>query len=270
MAENDNIFENIIGEVKNGLVNQTFQTTRNGQLTITQEHFDAWKKILTTQLLPLHNQNGFDLNKLQMIIVGSSGVTNFNDVTAMIPRHNQPNYIPPTVTNLIGSLYHAFIVDEEAKERYVRDNLFRNPYDYGCGQLRESVFFINVCLVVGSNNEDADLRNAVLSIRFINELLSWADSSESKRKVALLDFRLTQHKHTINYSGNFPRENDFSYMLQLDEMFRIFNPNNDEYYCFCHPMQLLIPNDKFTELFNEIHNKGYPIKKMYRLPNEEW
>ncbi len=276
MAENNAIFENIIGQVENGLVNQTFQIRNNRQLEITPNHFNAWKKIITTQLLPLHNDNGFDLNKLQMIIVCSSGVKNFNDVTAMIPRHNPPRYIPPTVQNLIRSLFHAFAVDENGRQRYElidptdNNNLRNSFYDYGCGQLRESVFFINVCLVVGSNNEDADMLNAVLSIRFINELLNWAAGTENKRKVALLDFRLTQHKHKDNFSENFPNENEFRNLLQENEVFRIVNPNNDEYYCFCHPMQLPIPNARFTELFREIHRNGYPIKRMYRPPNEEW
>lgn len=275
MAENNNNFENIIGRVKNGLVNQNFQTNNNGQLTITQDDFNAWKDIVTTTLLPLHNDNGFDLNKLQMIIVGSSGVKDFNDVTAMIPTFNRPSYLPaPTFTNLLESLYHAFAVDEEGRQRYElidpknRIN-YRNPfYDFGCGQLRESVFFINVCLVVGSNNEDADMRNAVLSIRFINELLSWA--AGKKRKVALLDFRLTQHKHNTNFSGNFSKENGYASFLQSDEVFRIVNPYNDRYYCFCHPKEITIPDTRFTELFQEIHDKGYPIKRMYRPPNEEW
>lgn len=269
MALNEINYEDIINEIRPTLINSTFQNANQGLLTITEENFNTWKKLIERDLLPLHYENGFTFSTLKMIIIGSSGVVNFNDALAMIPTINPPQYIPhPTLTNLIKSLYNAFHVEGSVFEVPNERNAF---YDYGCRHLMKNVLFINVCLT--TNIED--MTNAVCSIRFINQILKVAE--ERQNKLAVLDFRMVYHKHVQNISRNFPGENgyaDWGQYNQTDEAYRINNVNTYHYYdLLCHPMNLRLvqnenetPDVNFTETFQNLDRRGYPIRQMYRPP----
>lgn len=259
----DTVFEEIIKRIKPELVNSSFQNLNEDKaLVITEKEFSTWEQIIKDKVL-----ENFHFNNLNMIIVGSSGVRGFNGPLAMICTYKKPHYMSPTAKNLINSLFHAFKTDPNQQNNPNDPTKESNFYDYGCSKHRANVLFINVCLTTRND----DYKNAVCTIRFLNELLK--ETANIEKKVVVLDFRLTQHKHIDNISNRFPDEISISrnpIYRQNDRVFEIVHPINNDYYSFCHPKHLNASNDNFTKMYNDINNKGYPIKRMYLKSGSEW
>lgn len=273
MAENNGLIEDIINRVNEQLNarNRRFHCAWNDNdidvdNAFPNHNFQEWRKTIIEHFGQFFLGN-LDTNwNLKMIVIGSSGANNYNNVYAMVAREGRPNEIVETVRNLIRTLHYTF----RANENFVAPTLENPPYDYRCEQLNNSVLFINVCL-------DESFRNhtyAVCSILFINELLRVA--KERNHKLALLDFRIVAHKHGDNISGNFPGEdrnrNNPRYR-QTDELYTIHNPDGYHLYpLLCHPTNLgRVPEREFSVMFRNINDDFPIIRKMYRFPdNEDW
>lgn len=265
MAEdNNNVVVEILNRVKKQLVarDRTFHCAYDGAIIVDDNDFKKWRKSFIIHFGSFILDN---LDKLKMIVIGSSGAPKFNSVYAMVAREHMPVDIVLSVWNIIRALHYAFKKDEE----FVLPNQYEPFYDYQCEQLKDNVLFINVCLDTGFGNHTY----AVCSILFINELLKVA--KERNQRLAVMDFRLVCHKHGDNISGNFPEENkrrqnpNYS---QTDELYTIRNPDGYHHYpLLCHPTNLEDSSTEFREIFREMSGEFPIIRKMYRPPNsEDW
>lgn len=217
--------------------------------------------------------NNFQFEKLQMIIVASSGVSevNYNSVLAMVAEYDFTE-IPFAVQNLANDINSSF-------------NLQRNPpafgsieadvnYDFTCQRLMDRVLFINVCL--SSNfSSDQSLANVAISIKFINEILKYKE--ELEERIAVLDFRMTMHTHVSNFNINIFQDRRASArdtpFYQTDSHFEIVNPRNYHLYKrFGNPgrehYRKEADSQVYIQMLGHIQRQGYPIRELYQNMEE--
>ncbi len=249
------------------------QTLNKNQLQITEKIFKEWKKIITKSILNFKRKK-IDFKNLKMIIVSSHGVKRYNSARANVSSYKDPSehmILPPTVKNLIKSLFDAFGNGDSSS--YVEPTKESDFYDYSCTQTIKNVLFINVCLTTNSLNYE----NAVCSIRFINEVLQ--EAKNIGKKLAVVDLRLVQHKHLDEITSHFEVEDPFenmSIMRQKDEVFKIKvfkNIDNEpyhNYYWLCNTKEMEKADKKFIKTLQEIDQDGYEIKKLFMKNGNDW
>lgn len=221
-----------------------------------------WKKCIKKKLLRPYYPN-LKLENLEMIVIGSSGVKKFfckfNEALAMVKEPKSYGTVPSTVRNLIRNLHTTFNPNEPLKvPKHQKRSL---GFDLSCLQLKDRVLFINVCLSPSTNM----FVNTVCSIHFINELMKAKE--KTGKKLVVMDFRLSKH------SSNENRLKDASWELgkysQTNPAFEIENPSSfHHYFQLCHPGYIKALNNEkiskvYVEVFKQIDEMGYPIKKMY-------
>lgn len=259
------IFKNIIDSVSNSFVNTDFEYIEHGERvfqTLDYNDIQRWKYFIKEKLIYRHYLN-FNPKKLQMIVIGSSGIWNnycqFNEALAMV-QEGAFGYVPFTVQNLITNLDYAFNPHNRLQFPIPKRQNQSFGYDLQCSQLMKEVLFINVCL----STDNYNWCDAVCSIEFINELLRAEESFGNE--IAILDFRLDMHTHFENDDYRFF---DSESLNQDDNSFAIDPADYHYYYRFGHPAHIPSSNgirisDKFIEMFRDIDDLGYPIAKMYK------
>lgn len=250
------------------------QTLNENQLQITEKIFKNWKTKITKNILN-YEEEKIDFKNLKMIIVSSHGVKYYNSARANVSSYHATSermIVPPTVKNLIKSLFKAFGNGDSSS--YVEPTEKSEFYDYNCIQTIKNVLFINVCLTTNSLHYE----NAVCSIRFINEVLQ--EAKINGKKLAVVDLRLVQHKHKSEITPHFESEEPYKHMptmKQQDEAFKIkvITNNNDNqpyhnYYRLCNTKDMNEPNDKFIKTLEKINQDGYEIKKLFMKDGKDW
>lgn len=274
--EIDQVFKDILDsdEFRKSLVDSKFQTKYGkkkpkGERTIKKLNFNTWIKFVNKRLF----LEKIKFDELKMIIVSSHGTKQYNCGLAQITDYDSSGshfIVPPTVENLAKSLFDSFGNKKKSSfKKPAPQSLF---YDFSSKELRESTLFINVTLT--TSNED--MENAICSIHFINEVLKKAMERRQK-PIAVLDFRLVQHKNENEISGHFEVEQEYRNIWQTDERFTIINPTNNlnavpyhNFYKFCNTKYLVKTHNRFIELFQKIDEKGYQISRLYMKQNQNW